>query len=279
MRSSYWPFSRRAAFFTSIVLLPASVMAVLWPASQEITGFEFSIWILIVAVLVGLLPVILVVLGGVGSVEAGGVKIAFAAVQEVVTKSSDVDTRALLAYNLGQPPGQVQDSASDTVIETLSAAVGNDFVVLDLQEGEAWWETRLLLLVTGATRLHNPKAVAFTSATPDRARTFIGWAKPVDIQRRLLDTHEAFRIAYQRAERDTLIHKLSVKDTPDEVRMTPWAPAGKAKEFLAEKATKPTIGVQQENGNMWEYPWPSHNASLQRLRRAPARRSPAACDC
>lgn len=234
----------------------------IWLASEDVAGFEVSLWILVVAVIVGLLPVILVVLSGVGSVEAAGVKIAFAAVQDVVAVASDVDTRSLLAHNLGQPPGQVQDSASDTVIETLGNAVGNEVVEIALGEGEAWWETRLLLLASGATRLRNPRAVAFTWATPDRPRTFIGWARPEDIRRRLLAANDAFRLACEKAERDTLLHQMSLPDAPGAARYLPWAPAGKAVESVPEgrKSLIPGAVKREDDTGYWELPWPSSDA-------------------
>ncbi len=260
MRTTFWPFSRKSAFVASLVLVPAFVAIVVWLADESVADFEISPWVLVLAVLVGLVPVILVVLGGVDTLEAGRVKVAFAAVQEVVATASDVDTRSLLAHNLGDPR-QVRDSGSDTVIETLASAVGNEVVEIALKEGEAWWETRLLLLAAGATRLQNPKAVAFTWATPDRARTFIGWAKPADIQRRLLTAHEAFREAYEKAERDTLLHRLSSRAGPDAPKHLPWAPAGKATVHVAEGEPPPAYAVQREDDAGWEYPWPSAQAT------------------
>jgi hypothetical protein len=225
VRPDFWPFSRRAAVLTSLVLVPACVAVALILDAQDVAGFDSSGWTLVAAVLVGLLPVILLVLGGVGSVEAAGVRIAFAAVQGVVASASAVEARTLLAHNLGQAPGQVMDSGSDTVIETLSNAVGNDVVVVDLKEGGAWWETRLLLLAAGAARLQNPRAVAFTVATPDRPRKFIGWARPVDIRRRLIEAHPEFAHAQGLAERDALMLRLSARDLPAEPPQLPWAPA------------------------------------------------------
>ncbi len=257
---NFWPFSRKSAFVASLILVPICFAALIWLADEDIAGFEVSIWAVVVTTLLGLLPVVLVVLGGVGSVEAAGVKIAFAAVQEVVDTASHIDTRGLLAGNLGQAPGQVQDSGSDTVIQTLDNAVGIDVVEISLKEGDAWWETRLLLLAVGASRLGRPRAVAFTQATQGGARTFIGWASPVDIERRLLATHGAFREAYERAMRDCLLHRLSVQNSPSDPRRLPWARAGKATVHVAEGTKKPALGVRRDD-DTWEMPWPSPDAA------------------
>ena len=87
-------------------------------------------------------------LGGVRSVEAAGVTVAFAAVQDVVSTRGLITARSMIADNLGNPPGPVADSSSDTIIDSLKNAVGNYGVVADLKEGEEWWETRLLVLAS-----------------------------------------------------------------------------------------------------------------------------------
>jgi hypothetical protein len=257
MRVTFWPFSRRAAFLASLVLVPLCVVAVLLLGDHEVGGFQVSNWILLAAIIVGLLPVVLVVLGGVQSVEAAGVTVAFAAVQEVVADTTKVETRHLMAMNLGQPPGQVSDSASDTVIETLSNAVGNDVVLVDLKEGDAWWETRLLLLAAGAARLQNPRAVVFTAARPDRPQTFLGWARPADLRRRLLEARPPFQLAAERAEHDTLLWTLSLPYTSKGIRQLPWAPRGKAKEQWPNSANPPPMGVRDEDSDYYEFPWPA----------------------
>lgn len=146
MTHRFWPFDRRTAYILSAVLVPICVAVVVWlhrwNGKDETDVPPLA---LLLAVIVGLAPVLLVILSGVGSVEAAGVKLAFAAVQEVVTERGAVGARSLLANNLGTAPGQVQDSSGNTIIDSLREAVGNDVVVADLREGQAWWETRLLM--------------------------------------------------------------------------------------------------------------------------------------
>jgi hypothetical protein len=260
MTSRYWPFRRSTAFVWSVFLVPACIGVALWLDRLDGEGgFEISGWILLGAIVVGLLPVLLVVLGGVRSVEAGGVKVAFAAVQDVVSKTT-VDARTRLANNLGQPPGQVYDEKGDSIIALLNDAVGNDVVVVDLKEGKAWWETRLLLLAAGATRLGHPRAIVFTAAKPGRPVAFVGWAAPAGMLRRLLASDHQLRDAYDQAQRDAMLWRLSSQHVPTAQRLLPWASAGKATEYVQPGSKLPQLGQPSENENFVEFPWPSPNA-------------------
>jgi hypothetical protein len=126
----------RCAFISSLILVPALVALAVWLCRPA------------------------------GSVQAAGITVAFAAVQDVVSTRRLITARSLIADNLGNAPGSVADSSSDTIIDSLKNAVGNYCVVADLKEGEEWWETRLLVLASGAARLAFPKAVVFTTAAP-----------------------------------------------------------------------------------------------------------------
>jgi hypothetical protein len=214
VRSRYWPFEARWAFFASLVLVPGLVALAVWlyrPAGPLATRLTFPP--LLLAVLLGLLPVVFVVLGGVRSVEAAGVKVAFVAVRDVVNTGGVVTPRSFITDNLRNPPLTVTDaaleSAKDTIIAALKNAAGADCVVADLQRGDDWWDTRLLVLVAGAARLASPRAVVFTGATTDRPRGFVGWATPSELLGQLLATEPTLRGAYQAAQRDLLMRHLA----------------------------------------------------------------------
>jgi len=257
--SRYWPFGVRWAFLASVIMVPTLVAVGVWlyrPDGPLATRLTFAP--LLIAVVLGLLPVVLVILGGVRSVAAGGVTVAFAAVQDVVSAKGVVTARSLIADNLGNPPGSVADTGSDTIISSLKDAVGNFSVVADLREGEEWWATRLLVLVSGAVRLAFPRAVVFTCADPDHARRFLGWATPSDLLRRLLAREPMLREAYLESQRDWLLWQLGVQ-TPSG-RVLPWAASGRMQKSKAAGVTLPQFpdpGVD----SMTELPWPSWIAS------------------
>jgi hypothetical protein len=213
--SRYWPFGVRWAFIISLIMVPTLVALAVWlyrPEGPLATRLTFAP--LLIAVLLGLLPVVLVILGGVRSVEAAGVTVAFAAVQDVANTSGVITARSLIADNLGNPPESVGDTGSDTIIDSLKDAVGNYSVVADLKEGQEWWETRLLVLVSGAVRLAFPKAVVFTVATPRHLRHFLGWATPSELLRRLLASDPELNDVYRKAQRDWLLWQLGIQEHP-----------------------------------------------------------------
>jgi hypothetical protein len=261
--SRFWPFAVRWAYVASLIMVPILVALAVWlyrPQGPLATRLTFAP--LVVAVLLGLLPVILVILGGVRSVEAAGVTVAFAAVQDVVSTSGVITTRSLIADNLGNPPGSVMDSGSDTIIDSLKDAVGNYCVVIDLKEGEEWWLTRLLVLVSGAARLGFPRAVVFTCATADQPRCFLGWATPSDLLRRVLVRDPMLGESYREAQRDWLLWQLGSPSQPGAQRMLPWAPSGRMRmhTYLPAGSALPQLAQRSADGTI-EFPWPSPDAT------------------
>jgi hypothetical protein len=66
---------------------------------------------------------------------------------------------------MGLSFGQLlDDSGTVQILETLRAAVRHQVAVVDLDDGTAWWETRLLVLCAGAARQGRPNAIVFLRA-------------------------------------------------------------------------------------------------------------------
>ena len=151
--------------------------------------------------LIGLLPVILLVLGSVSTVKAAGVEVTFAAVQRAVRAADEATVRATLSDNLGAPPGTVLDTSGDTIIQALQAAVNNDVVVVSLGDGDEWWETRLLLLAAGATRLGHPRGRRLHSNPRREGRPVPRLGDPGRLLRTHLSSHVQWREPYRLARR------------------------------------------------------------------------------
>ena len=253
----FWPFKRKYAWWASAVLLPASIAAaVALQAAGLLPGGQASWWILLGAVVIGLLPVILMVLGGVTTVKAAGVEVTFAAVQRAVRAASEVTVRTTLSDNLGAPPGVVLDTAGDTIIQALRAAVTNDVVVVSLGDGHEWWDTRLLLLISGATRLGHPRAIAFTATRADKPGQYLGWATPADLLRTQLSRSSQWREAYRLAQRNTLLAVLAGPEgTPPTLRL-PWSAARRQPIRGGEPADVAALAETAPDGSSL-LPWPS----------------------
>ena len=259
-RNRYWPFDARWAFFASLILVPSLVALAVWlyrPKGPLATTLTFPT--LLLAVLLGLLPVALVILGGVTSVEAAGVKVAFVAVRDVVNTRGVITARSVLADNLGSPPGRLMDSDKASIFESLKGAVGTYCVVADLKEGDDWWDTRLLVLVAGAVRLAFPKAVVFTSATPGRPSGFVGWATPSELLRRLLAREPKLRDAYHAAQQDLLLQQLAMPMALGKPpMMLPWPASAKMEEsWPAADPVPPSAERKTGTTDKIEYKFPS----------------------
>jgi hypothetical protein len=184
--SQFWPFPTPAAVFAvpavllSLLLLLGILRAVVgWPDRR------WDGWILLGIGVLSLVPILLVVLGSVagpGAVfEVPGLKLRWG---EVV--STQAVTAVTVHPRLGLQQGiPLTDSNTAEIIDTLRTATSHDVAVVDLEDGQAWWETRLLVLCAGATRLGRPLAIVFVATEAGVERRFQGWARPSELLRRL----------------------------------------------------------------------------------------------
>jgi hypothetical protein len=226
-----WPYRRGAALVASFLLLVLLLLALVGlREANALPDDRISVWLLLGAVLVSLVPVFLSVLDAVagsgGTFEApGGVRISFAAVE----MAAQVEvSRTNIASNLGGTPGvNVADTGGATILQTLKPVLGSDVAVLDLGEGQEWWQTRLLLLAAGATRLGHPRVLVFTATVSGRTRQFIGWASPSELLRLYLSNgHPQLQLAYRKAQVDAARWALG-EPTGDAGPVTlPWTLPG-----------------------------------------------------
>jgi hypothetical protein len=63
--------------------------------------------------------------------------------------------------NIGVPGQAVQDSLTTNILDALKQATDCEVVIIDLEDGRAWWETRLLVLLAGAVKLEGPNDSCF----------------------------------------------------------------------------------------------------------------------
>ncbi|HYI32862.1 MAG TPA: hypothetical protein VEX88_05310 [Glaciibacter sp.] len=191
----FWPFDGRVA----ILLAPAifCVLLVAW----VLLRFPLGIGalpagpVLLAIVILSLLPTLLMVLDGIstrgGSFAVGQVRIALtqaAASQPVVVALRNVS-----------PGTAIGDSASQSIVEGLQDAAAARTVLVDLADGHAWWQSRLLILCSGAVRLGNPHVIVFVGWRAESGSKYIGWAYPRRIRDRILRENPDYALAYERA--------------------------------------------------------------------------------
>ncbi|KJS51301.1 hypothetical protein VM98_37925 [Streptomyces rubellomurinus subsp. indigoferus] len=69
------------------------------------------------------------------------------------------------------------DSGGSHILSTLRRSAGTDVVIVDLEDGHAWWETRLLVLCAGAERLGRPPVIVCTAVQGSQTGRYIGWGR------------------------------------------------------------------------------------------------------
>jgi len=175
------------------LLLTLAIMkeTINWPSEQSDTT------ILIGVLIFSLLPVLLALLdvfierGGV--IEVKGVKIDLSQVSKGKMKDMPIPVNIDIRGSL------VNDSRPIEIYETLRKATTCDVAIIDLKEGHAWWETRLLVLLAGAERLGKPEKVVFVGTKGGVKKCFLGWAHPYELLPLLLNEHPQYAISHQKA--------------------------------------------------------------------------------
>ena len=194
----FWPYKRRTSIVSAIVILLGllTTVAILkktinWPSEQSDTT------ILIGVLIFSLLPVLLALLdvfierGGV--IEVKGVKIDLSQVSKGKMKDMPIPV------NIDVRGSLVNDSRPIEIYDTLRKATTCDVAIIDLKEGHAWWETRLLVLLAGAERLGKPEKVVFVGTKGGVKKCFLGWSHPYELLPLLLNEHPQYAISYQNA--------------------------------------------------------------------------------
>lgn len=193
--SRFWPFGARAAVLLVPVLL--ILLLVVWGVSRGPLHFDEAHpgWVLLGIVLLSVLPLLLVVLESMtlsgGSIEVGKVK--FALTAAATAQSLVVATRNVA------PGVNISDTGSTQIIDGLRRARSARIVVVNLEDGHAWWVSRLLILCAGAVRLGRPLVIVFTATRSGRANQFVGWSHPSELLDRLLDANPDYARKFEHA--------------------------------------------------------------------------------
>jgi hypothetical protein len=170
-----WPFSHRTAvfavgavLFVSLIALAILRITLRWPTAQSENGVLLGVAVLSLLPLVLALIDVIVDRGAV--IEYAGVKVDFSQTREMGTPGITVPP------NIGVRGRAVSDSGTNEIVAALKQAAASDIVIIDLEDGDAWWETRLLVLLAGADRLKKPETVVFVGTDRGRNQVFQGWS-------------------------------------------------------------------------------------------------------
>ncbi|MCI0580228.1 MAG: hypothetical protein L0332_18420 [Chloroflexi bacterium] len=190
-----WPYSSRAALLSVFGILAVLTLVVLiarvatdWP-SESNEGVVL-LGILILSLIPLLLLLIDMLVSNRAVLEYKGIKLDFSGTSPARLSTTTVPT------NIGVPSKPVPDSSSTEILDALRNAVKNEVVVLDLEEGQAWWETRLLVLLSGAVRLGRPRVVVFLATEGGKTDMFQGWGYVADLHRAILRSDPQYQLTY-----------------------------------------------------------------------------------
>jgi hypothetical protein len=195
MARRFWPYTANTAVLVTPLLFV--VLLVAWGVGREPAHLENAPvgWVLLGIVALSLLPVALLVLEGLavsgGSVEVGKVKVA-------LTAAAQAQPLVVAPPNVA-PGTHITDTGSEQIIEGLRRARSAKVVVVGLEDGHAWWESRLLILSEGAVRLGRPEVMVFTASRQGKPDQFVGWGHPADVRDRLVQANPDYGMARDRA--------------------------------------------------------------------------------
>ena len=191
----FWPFTSQTAVLLVPLLLTVQLVA--WGLIRYSLGLDTvrTGSLLLGVVSLSLLPLILLLLEGLaltgGSIEVGSIKVA-------LTAAASAQPLVVATRNVA-PGTDVTDADSEKFFDGLRRTRSATVVVVSLEDGHAWWETRLLILCASAVRSGMPEVMAFTASRQGKPAQFVGWGHPVEILQRLLDANAVYRDAYDRA--------------------------------------------------------------------------------
>lgn len=196
----FWPYGRQTSMIWSIVIFLGLFFILLqlkifdlWKISAE-SDTAVLIGIVIVSLLPIGLSVVDVIIERGGVIEYGGVKIDFTQVSATGVSGFAVPT------NIGVPGQAITDSSTTEILEALSEATACEMVVIDLGDGQAWWETRLLVLLAGAARIGRPEKIVFVGNDGGVYGSFQGWGYSMKLLPYLLKAHTQYSRIYYAAQ-------------------------------------------------------------------------------
>lgn len=187
----FWPLQPRFSLVSVAILLVALLLAAAalralwqWPSQQSETV------VLIGILLLSLLPVAMALLDVIiargAVIEYGKMKIDFSRSRETQA------TGITVASNIGVQGRPVTDSDTAQILDTLKQATSSEVVIVDLGDGHAWWETRLLVLLAGAVRHKKPDKIVFVARDANIDRRFQGWSYATDLLPKLVTAHPQY---------------------------------------------------------------------------------------
>lgn len=198
-----WPYGALAAIVAvPFILLALGLLSLLarthfgWPVDTS------DRLVLLVFVILSVIPLGLVLLDFIASKGAvvgnDWIKIDFS--KTVVETGSARRETSGLPDNILSAAESITDSGGMKMVAEMRRATSAEIISIDLKDGNAWWETRLLVLCAGAAGAGSLlRAVVFIGERNNKERQFLGWAAPSQLLVALQDSNPGYRARFRKA--------------------------------------------------------------------------------
>ena len=198
--------------------------AVVWQFGHLAFGFPDKLEGGLVSVLSrsrSLAPVALLL---VDALVGRGATIEYLGIKLALGSGANIPASVAVPTNIGVPAQPVSDSSTGQILDALRVAVSKEVVIVDLESGRAWWETRLLVLVARAERQRaTPRIVFLATAGTARPDAFRAGDRPADLLPALLDANLKYQLCYARAKAAAAQWALvDTTETPAPPPIQPW---------------------------------------------------------
>ena len=191
----FWPYKPKLSIIWAVILLIVLLLTIAilrsiigWPSDASTN--TVLIGILVLSLLPVLLAILDVIIDRGGTIGYGDFKIDFSKMKQSGFSGFTIPA------NIGVRGRSVTDSDTINILESLRQATTSSVAVIDLEDGLAWWETRLFVLLSGAKRLGNPDKIVFVATKAGTPQTFIGWSYPNELLKCFLKIYPQFLRAY-----------------------------------------------------------------------------------
>jgi hypothetical protein len=201
--TNLWPYGALAA----VVAVPFILLALGLLSLVARTYLGWSVdtsdrLVLLVFVILSVIPLGLVLLDFIASKGAvvgnGWIKIDFS--KTVVETGSARRETAGLPDNILSAAESITDSGGMKMVAEMRRATSAEIICIDLKDGNAWWETRLLVLCASAAGAGSLlRAVVFIGQRNNKERQFLGWAAPWRLLVALQDSNPGYHARFTKS--------------------------------------------------------------------------------
>jgi hypothetical protein len=102
-----------------------------------------------------------------------------------------------LPENMGVAGRLIRDTRPLQIASVLEKATANKIAQINIEDGNAWWVTRLLALAVGGVKTGSMEAIVFLGKKGGVEKKFLGWARPHEVQEAIIKANKNYRVIYE----------------------------------------------------------------------------------